>query len=162
MIVDTIDRERLARAERHMRFCTLCEHRCGVDRSAGERGPCKAGDVARVFRHRVEYGEELELIPSHLFYLSGCDLRCVFCIAEANAFKSQAGTELTSEFFAEAVTVGRARGAKNVQWVGGEPTIHLPSILRVMNDCPDLPPIVWKSAPPPGRAEFCTTARTRR
>ena len=31
-----------------------------------------------MFRHRVEYGEELELIPSHLFYLSGCDLRCKF------------------------------------------------------------------------------------
>ena len=65
----------LATAEAHYRHCLLCEHRCGVDRTAGERGECKAGPVPRLFRHRIEYSEEAELVPSHLFYLSGCDLR---------------------------------------------------------------------------------------
>jgi uncharacterized Fe-S radical SAM superfamily protein PflX len=116
----------------HYWHCLLCEHRCGVDRSAGEHGPCHAGVEARAFRHRVEYGEELELIPSHLFYLSGCDLRCAFCIAEANAFDPSRGSLLTPEFFAETVAWGRRQGARNVQWVGGEPTIHLPEILRAM------------------------------
>lgn len=145
MIVDDIDRERLARAERHMRSCTLCEHRCGVDRTAGERGPCRAGCEARVFRHRVELGEELELIPSHLFYLSGCDLRCAFCIAEANAFNPLVGTELTADYFSAAVAWGRKQGARNIQWVGGEPTIHLPAILAAMSACRNLPPVIWKS-----------------
>ena len=36
MIVEVGERERLARAERHLRSCTLCEHRCRVDRLAGE------------------------------------------------------------------------------------------------------------------------------
>lgn len=98
-----------------------------------------------MFRHRVEYGEELELVPSHLFYLAGCDLRCVFCIAEANAFNPQIGTELTADFLSKAVAWGRARGAKNIQWVGGEPTIHLPAILAAMSDCAELPVVVWKS-----------------
>ncbi len=128
-----------------MRSCTLCEHQCGVDRTAGERGPCKAGREARVFRHRVELGEEIELIPSHLFYLSGCDLRCAFCIAESNAFNPLVGTELTADFLSTAVAWGRLRGARNIQWVGGEPTIHLPAILNAMSACHDLPPIVWKS-----------------
>lgn len=132
-------------ARAHQAHCNLCEHRCGVDRLAGRRGPCKAGADANVFRHRVEYGEELELIPSHLFYLSGCDLRCVFCIAGLNAFDPSRGRTLTSEFFNEAVTWGRAQGARNIQWVGGEPTVHLPRILDVMSGCPDLPPVVWKS-----------------
>ena len=39
-----------------------------------------------MYKHRVEYGEEWELVPSHLFYLSGCDLRCAFCVAGINAF----------------------------------------------------------------------------
>src|SRR5207253_2028312 len=120
-------------------------HRCGVDRAGGARGVCKAGATARVFRHRIEYGEELELVPSHLFYLSGCDLRCAFCIAGLNAFDPGRGRELTGEFFNAAVEWGRARGAGNVQWVGGEPTIHIPAILEVMSGCPSLPPIVWKS-----------------
>jgi putative pyruvate formate lyase activating enzyme len=65
------DRDRVNRATAHYEHCTLCEHRCGVDRRAGAIGPCKAGTTPRVFRHRIEYGEELELVPSHLFYLSG-------------------------------------------------------------------------------------------
>jgi putative pyruvate formate lyase activating enzyme len=140
-----IERERLALAEQHLRACSLCEHRCHANRLAGERGPCKAGCEARVFRHRVELGEEVELIPSHLFYLSGCDLRCSFCIAEANAFNPRIGTELTSAFLAEAIAWGRTQGARNIQWVGGEPTIHIPAILRAMSAVDDGPPVVWKS-----------------
>jgi putative pyruvate formate lyase activating enzyme len=136
---------RQARADQHYERCLLCEHRCGANRRAGERGPCKAGAEARVFRHRIEVGEELELIPSHLFYLSGCDLRCAFCIAEENAFDPRRGVLLTGEFLAEAVEWGRARGARNIQWVGGEPTIHIPSILQAMGECSQLSPIVWKS-----------------
>lgn len=112
---------------------------------AGERGPCKAGVVPRLFRHRIEYGEERELIPSHLFYLSGCDLRCVFCIAEANAFDPSRGQALERSSFTAALDWGIAQGAKTLQWVGGEPTIHLPAILDVMAGCEELPPVVWKS-----------------
>lgn len=137
--------ERLDRAAAQYRCCTLCEHRCGADREVGQRGPCRAGTRPNVFRHRVEFGEEIELVPSHLFYLSGCDLRCAFCIAGLDAFDPSRGTPLTSEFFNEAVASGSAQGARNVQWVGGEPTVHLPAILEVMAACPALPPVVWKS-----------------
>jgi putative pyruvate formate lyase activating enzyme len=136
---------RLAEASRHYLVCRLCEHRCGVDRLAGERGPCKAGAEARVFRHRVEYSEEAELVPAHLFYLSGCDLRCAFCIAGADAFDPRRGQPLTRAFFREAVAWGRGQGARTLQWLGGEPTIHLPAIFDAMAGCPDLPPVVWKS-----------------
>jgi putative pyruvate formate lyase activating enzyme len=123
----------------------LCEHRCGVDRHAPHRGPCKAGAQPRVFRHRVEYGDEAQLVPSHLFYLSGCDLRCVFCINELNAFDPRRGQPLTREFFHWAVADGLRQGARTLQWVGGEPTVHLPAILDVMADCPRLPRVVWKT-----------------
>ena len=129
----TANRVELARA--HYGSCSLCEHRCGADRRAGERGPCKAGPVARVYKHRLEYGEEWELVPSHLFYLSGCDLRCAFCVAEANAFDPRRGRVLSREFFAEAVRWGQEQGARTLQWVGGEPTIHLPAILDAMEGC---------------------------
>ena len=135
----------LLRARRHYRRCVLCEHRCGVDRIAGERGPCKADAIPRLFRHRIEYGEEVDLIPTHEFYLSGCDLRCVFCIAGLDAFDTSRGEELTSELFNELVFWGRDQGARNIQWVGGEPTVHLPALLDLMAGCPNLPPVVWKS-----------------
>src|SRR4051794_4967854 len=145
MLQASIAADRLTRAQQHYRHCTLCEHRCGADRVAGERGRCKAGPRPRVFRHRVEYGEELDLVPSHLFYLSGCDLRCVFCIAEINAFDPERGEPLNQRDFNAAVEWANTHGARNIQWVGGEPTIHLPALLEVMAGCPDLPPVVWKS-----------------
>lgn len=135
----------LALAQEHYRACFLCEHRCGANRLAGERGPCKADSISRVYKHRVEVGEESELVPAHLFYLSGCDLRCVFCIAEAYAFDPRRGQPLTGDFFRQAVAWGRAQGARTLEWVGGEPTVHLPAILEAMADCPDLPPVIWKS-----------------
>lgn len=136
---------RRARAAQHYSSCALCEHRCGVNRAGGERGRCNAGPVARVFRQRVECGEELELIPSHLIYLSGCDLRCAFCIAGMNAFDPSRGVPLTAQLLNSSISWGREQGARNIQWVGGEPTIHLPSILNAMSQCEDLPPVVWKS-----------------
>ncbi|MFM7185053.1 MAG: radical SAM protein [Planctomycetota bacterium] len=136
---------RAEEARAHDRQCLLCEHRCGVDRAAGVLGQCRAGTEARVFRHRVEYGEEPELVPSHLFYLSGCDLRCAFCIAEERAFDPRIGTPLSGPFLRRAVEWGLKRGARTLQWVGGEPTIHLPAILRALAQVPSPPPIVWKS-----------------
>jgi len=140
-----IDSRRLSLARQQYHSCHLCHHHCGINRAAGERGECKAGSMPRLIRHRIEYGEELDLIPSHLFYLSGCDLRCVFCIAGLNAFDAERGRELTSEFFNQAVDWGIEQGARNIQWVGGEPTIHLPALLELMSKCPHLPPVVWKS-----------------
>lgn len=142
----TADRRHLlAKSLAHLSSCGLCEHRCGVNRLAGQTGPCKAGAEARVFRHRIECGEETELIPSHLFYLSGCDLRCAFCIAESSAFDPSVGELLTGEYLRQTIDWGRRQGAVNIQWVGGEPTIHIPSILRAMSECEPLPTVVWKS-----------------
>lgn len=106
---------------------------------------CHASSAARVFRNRVECGEESFLNPCHLFYLSGCDLRCVFCINQLSAFDATRGELLTPRFFREAVARGKERGARTLQWVGGEPTIHLPAILHAMAGTPGLPPVVWKS-----------------
>ncbi|HLA83553.1 MAG TPA: radical SAM protein [Thermoguttaceae bacterium] len=135
----------MEQAHRAYRHCLLCEHRCGVNREAGERGFCRATTAARVYRHRVEYGEELELVPSQLLYLSGCNLRCAFCIGEEDAFDPGRGILLTKQLVYELMTAGRAQGAQHVQWVGGEPTIHLPMILEAMTGCPDPLRVVWKS-----------------
>ncbi len=137
--------ERLARARDHYNHCNLCEHRCGVDRRGGQRGRCQAGSEVRVFRHRIEYSDEAELVPAHMFYLSGCDLRCAFCIGGANAFDPRRGRLLTQELFREALAWGQDQGARTLQWVGGEPTIHLPVLLELMAGCPRLPPVVWKT-----------------
>jgi putative pyruvate formate lyase activating enzyme len=114
-------------------------------RTDGRRGRCGADSTARVYRHRVEYGEELVLNPSHIFYLSGCNLQCAFCIAGQNAFDPQVGEPLSAELLSRTVRWGQSQGARNLQWAGGEPTIHLAAILEAMAGLGDRPPVVWKS-----------------
>ncbi len=138
--------ERLAAATALLSPCRLCAHRCGVDRSRKPAGLCRASADAYLYAHSIDCGEEPSFAPSHLLYLSGCDLRCVFCIAERASVDAHQGQPLTPELFRKLVEWGRARGARTLQWVGGDPTIHLPAILRVMAASEDLPPVVWKTA----------------
>ena len=60
--------------------CTICEHRCGVDRTQGPAGVCSASSKPRVFCEVMEYGEEPEFVPAYAVSFSGCNLRCVFCV----------------------------------------------------------------------------------
>jgi putative pyruvate formate lyase activating enzyme len=141
----TIDAGQLQLAQQEYRHCLLCEHRCGADRAGGERGFCLATAEARVYRCRVECGEEIDLIPALLVYLSGCNLRCLVCVGEIDAFDPRRGRPLTARLLTDAITAGRDRGARYLQWVGGEPTIHIPAILEAMQGCENLLPVVWKS-----------------
>ena len=127
------------------KHCMLCEHRCGVDRDAGQQGFCAADSVARVWRYWVDYAEERPLRPSLLVYLSGCDLRCDFCISESNAVDAGSGIPLTTDWLNRAMEFGRQQGARTLQWIGGEPTIHAPAVLEVMAGCEVELPVVWKS-----------------
>ena len=71
--------------------CHLCEHHCGVNRLAGETGLCHAGAEARIFMAQTEVSDELELIPTFAIALSGCDLRCDFCITGGPSWNPRAG-----------------------------------------------------------------------
>ena len=78
-----VARKRAATARGALADCHFCAHHCGVNRLAGEPGLCHAGAAARIFSAQVEVSDELELIPTFAIALSGCDLRCDFCITGA-------------------------------------------------------------------------------
>jgi len=64
------------------RACALCPRRCGVDRSAGQTGFCRAGWNARVASHNAHTGEEPPISGtrgSGTVFFSFCTLRCIFC-----------------------------------------------------------------------------------
>src|SRR5208283_3397885 len=87
-------RDRAAAARAALSDCRLCAHDCGVNRLAGETGLCRAGPDARIFSAQVEVADELELIPTFAIALSGCDLRCDFCITGAASWNPRAGEPL--------------------------------------------------------------------
>ena len=136
-------RSRLDWAQAQLAECRLCPRDCRVDRTSGETGWCGADDRAQVFMEFVHYGEEAPLAPSHTFYLTGCNLRCVFCHTAPD--RQGRGQALTGERLRALVERGRREGARNVNFLGGEPTVSLPALLRLFAEVRDLPLLVWNS-----------------
>jgi len=83
------ERARIARAM--LADCRFCAHDCRVNRLAGENGLCHAGSEVRFFSAQTEVSDELELTPAFNVALSGCDLRCDFCITGASSWNPRAG-----------------------------------------------------------------------
>ncbi|MFN3803600.1 MAG: radical SAM protein [Pyrobaculum sp.] len=115
--------------ERELRRCTLCERRCGVDRTKG-RGACLLDDKAYVASFFHHLGEEAPLVPSGTVFFAGCNFRCVFCQNWDISQHPEAGVEATPEALASIQIRLREEGARNINWVGGEPTPNIPHILK--------------------------------
>jgi putative pyruvate formate lyase activating enzyme len=140
-----VARERAGVAQASLIHCELCALECGADRLGGDIGPCHAGAEARVFSAQLESGDELELIPTFAIALSGCDLRCDFCITGAESWNARAGRLLDPGALGERARAALARGARTVMILGGEPTVHLPAALEIVAALPDEARLVWKT-----------------
>jgi putative pyruvate formate lyase activating enzyme len=138
-------RERAIRARAMLVDCRLCAHNCGVNRLAGETGLCHAGAESRFFLAQVEVSDELELIPTFAVALSGCDLRCDFCITGAESWNPRAGLGFDAAAMAERAATAVRNGARTIMVLGGEPTIHLPDVLEFVSRLPDSAKLVWKT-----------------
>jgi putative pyruvate formate lyase activating enzyme len=133
--------ELIEKAEEIYMSCRFCEHRCGIDRRE-KLGRCRArlGSIASHFFH---YGEEEMLVPSYTIFFSGCTFGCVYC-QNYDISQYQAGVYIEPERMAWIIDgiFGRAR---NVNWVGGDPTPHLLYILKVLKKCSANLPQIWNS-----------------
>jgi len=141
----TLARTRARQARAMLADCRFCAHDCGVNRLAGEVGRCHAGAEARFFSAQMEVSDELELIPTFAVALSGCDLRCDFCITGAASWNARAGLGLAAAVMAERAEAALQDGARTVMVLGGEPTIHLPGVLEFVSLLPDTAKLVWKT-----------------
>ena len=138
-------RERARLAREMLADCRFCAHDCGVNRLAGEFGLCRAGAAPRFFSAQVEVSDELELIPTFAIALSGCDLRCDFCITGAESWNPRAGENFSASEIAEKAKTALRNGARTIMLLGGEPTIHLPAALEFVAELPDSAKLVWKT-----------------
>ncbi|MBM4035745.1 MAG: radical SAM protein [Planctomycetes bacterium] len=121
---------RLDWAAAQLADCRLCPRQCRANRAAGGLGFCGAGAEARRFMDYVHYGEEAELVPSHSVFLTGCNLRCLFCHTAIER-RTLPAEPLTAGRLRATVERGRREGARNVSFHGGEPTVNAPALLRL-------------------------------
>jgi uncharacterized Fe-S radical SAM superfamily protein PflX len=122
--------------------CSLCAHRCGIDRTRGEVGVCRLGTEATVAEHFVHIAEERFINPSLILSLAGCGLRCRFCQQGALLDPARvSGDALDASLWTKLDTAG----ARSLSFVGGNPDESLYAILKFLKAAPedwDLP-IAW-------------------
>jgi len=138
-------RERAAAARAMLADCHFCAHHCGVNRLGGPAGLCHAGANTRCFSAQVEVSDELELIPTFAIALSGCDLRCDFCITGRESWNSAAGAGMDAPAMAAQAMRALNHSARTVMVLGGEPTIHLQAALELVAALPETAKLVWKT-----------------
>lgn len=122
--------------------CHFCERRCKVDRrkKAGNCGVKQPG-ISSEFLH---IGEESVLVPSYTIFFSGCTFHCVFC-QNWDISQKSGGMYVKPSAVVNMIEKRKKQGARNVNWVGGDPTPNLPYILQVLKECNINIAQVWNS-----------------
>ena len=122
--------------------CRLCPRRCGVDRTAGQKGVCHCPDTALVAKTMLHKWEEPALAGSGgsgAIFFGGCTLGCVYCQNRAISC-GPAGEAVDSAGLRGIMEDLIAKGAENIDLV--TPTQYLPTILPALT--PKLPvPVVY-------------------
>ncbi|MBP5790890.1 MAG: radical SAM protein [Kiritimatiellae bacterium] len=109
--------------------CELCPRRCRIDRNAGFRGFCGAGDGLRLFRWGPHFGEEPPVTGkngSGCIFFSRCTLKCVYCQNSPWSWKG-GGEDVTVARLAE-IMRDLALKDKVSNWNLVSPTPYLPLI----------------------------------
>ena len=129
--------------------CAFCEWNCRVDRvSAVKKGACKLDGVSRVSTWFPHFGEEPPLVGrggSGTVFFSSCTFRCAFCQNWDISQDPLSGALIDSRQLALIIKSLRADGVLNINFVGGEPTPNLHTIVGAMNQLDLNVPMLWNS-----------------
>lgn len=138
-------KSRIELAHQELQCCRLCPLQCQVDRTAGETGACGLTDLAVCFREMVNCGEEDGLNPSHQVYFAGCNLKCEYCtVAEWNEKPCEIRA-IDDEMLIERIANRKEKGAKTLNLLGGEPSISVYGILKLLEKIDPTTCVVWNS-----------------
>lgn len=134
---------------RMLRRCTFCEWRCRVDRAQGSRkGACHMDATTRVASWFHHFGEEAPLVGargSGTIFFAGCVFRCVFCQNWDISQDPLNGEEVDGRKLAAIMGTLGEEGAANINFVGGEPTPNLHTIVDGMRSLTMSVPMLWNS-----------------
>lgn len=114
--------------------CTICPHKCNINRLAGNKGICGASNFVKVAKAGMHYyeepcisgcgkcGKDKEILPgSGTIFFSHCNLNCVFC-QNYKISQEGFGKEITIEELANIMIKLQDQGAYNINLV--TPTIY--------------------------------------
>ena len=118
-------------ANRILHECFFCERRCNIDRRKNV-GYCQVDETSFVSSAFLHTGEEAPLVPSGTIFFSGCNFRCAHCQNHDISCNPKNGTAMNPVQLAKIADELAAQGAKNINYVGGDPIPHLHTIIASM------------------------------
>lgn len=135
---------RVAAAERMLACCSFCERDCRVDRARGELGWCGCATDSRAYFEGLLWAEELFITPSYGLFFAGCNLRCAFCYLHESNCRPHLYPLVDVQAVASRVRRCERQPA-SFSLIGGEPTVHVHTALRLIAALPSGLPVVWNS-----------------
>lgn len=133
----------------HFSSCTLCPHRCGIDRNSGERGICGETAELRLASAGLHFGEEPPLSGrggSGTIFITGCSMSCPFC-QNHQISCGGIGRAVDSNEFVEICLGLQNAGAENLNLV--TPSHMAPTLSDFIDDSREagvVIPVAWNSS----------------
>ncbi|RLA83562.1 MAG: radical SAM protein [Deltaproteobacteria bacterium] len=124
--------ERIEKLREILKQCHLCPRRCGIDRTRGEKGYCRAPYELMVSSAFPHFGEEPPLVGrygSGTIFLTHCNLRCVFC-QNYDISHLGHGEKIRPEELAKIMLYLQRQGCHNINFV--TPTHYVPQIVEAL------------------------------
>lgn len=112
--------------------CTLCPHKCGINRLEGNKGRCKCDDKLKIALASLHAFEEPCISGTNgsgTVFFSNCNLNCIYCqnYEISNLGK---GKEITVEHLAEIFFKQQEKNAHNINLV--TPTMYVYQIIQAI------------------------------
>ncbi len=123
-------------AKKMLQKCHFCERRCGVNRADQQLGVCRLTDKSIVTSHFLHIGEEPPLVPSGTIFFTSCTFKCVFCQNWTISQEWGSVDNVKEGYFVSPIVLSKImknlsnEGAKNINWVGGDPTPNIHTIIE--------------------------------
>jgi putative pyruvate formate lyase activating enzyme len=130
--------------KRMLTHCNFCHWNCQVDRSVqkdgarkvNKHGTCQLESTSKVSSYFHHRGEELVFrgnMGSGTIFFTSCNMRCSFCQNGDISMDKDNGIPITPNLLALMIWQLRMEGCHNTNWVGGDPTIHLHTIVQAIS-----------------------------
>lgn len=112
--------------------CTLCPHKCSINRNGGQIGRCKSKDTVKIALYSTHNFEEPCISGkkgSGTVFFSNCNMNCVFC-QNYEISQQGKGKEITIEDLAEIFLIQQSKNVENINLV--TPTSYVPQIIEAI------------------------------
>ncbi|MEI3356097.1 MAG: radical SAM protein [Clostridia bacterium] len=99
--------------------CTICPHKCGINRNEGQIGRCKASEKIKIALYSTHNFEEPCISGengSGTVFFSNCNLNCVYC-QNYEISQQGKGKEITIEELAQIFLEQQSKNVENINLV---------------------------------------------